>query len=196
MKEKNENPAALPRRAPVAASLTSFNLNFSMPHRAEQAPLSSERALTPLKAIRGRCLWCCLNSRMEVFLCPAKNCPLWPFRLGRGTKGQGLSPTKAIQRWCLICAGGADIRGETRGSTSTVVSCSGELRKDSHHDGSPCTLWSYRTAQARRQTKAKTKQARQSNQRPTVGQLLEELALPHPRQGGKAPAPKYVLAGV
>lgn len=152
--------------------------------------------LTPLRAIRERCLWCCLNSRLEVSLCPAKDCPLWPFRLGRGTKGQGLSPTRAIQRYCLICAGGADIRGEIRGSTSKVVSCSGELRKDSHHDGSPCTLWSYRTAQARRQTKARARQARQLNQRPAVGQLLEELPAPGHGQGEKASGLKCALVGV
>jgi hypothetical protein len=131
--------------------------------------------LTPMQAIRERCLWCCLNARKEVALCPSKKCPLWPFRMGRGTRGQGLSPTGAIQRYCLLCSGGADILGERRGSTSAVASCNGTLCGDGHRDHSPCSLWGYRTAQTRRQTKAETKQARQSNQKLAVRQLLEKL---------------------
>ena len=147
-------------------------------------------ALTPLGAIRARCLWCCLNSRREVSLCPAKNCPLWFFRLGRGVKGTGLSAVRAIQRYCLICTGGADVHGERRGSTDAVTSCDGAMRADGYHDGSPCSLWGYRTAQARRQTKARAKEARQLNQRPAVGQLLDELPPRHPRPGYELIAPK------
>ena len=40
-------------------------------------------ALTPIKAIRAKCLDCCCDQRDEVKLCPAKDCPLWPFRLGK-----------------------------------------------------------------------------------------------------------------
>jgi len=36
--------------------------------------------LTPLKAIYARCLDCSGWSKKEVELCPAKLCPLWPFR--------------------------------------------------------------------------------------------------------------------
>jgi len=39
--------------------------------------------LTRTKAIRLKCLDCsCWNAR-EVRLCPAKLCPIWPFRLGK-----------------------------------------------------------------------------------------------------------------
>jgi hypothetical protein len=38
---------------------------------------------TPLKAVRRHCLWCCNGSLVEVKLCRAKACPLWPFRRGR-----------------------------------------------------------------------------------------------------------------
>lgn len=150
---------------------------------------------TPLKAIRWRCLWCCLNSRQEVVFCQNQKCPLWPFRLGRGTKGQGLSPTKAIQRYCQSCAGGADLPGETRGSTKAVASCGGYLRKDDYHDGRPCALVGYRTAQTRRQTKAKAKQARQSNQSPAVGQLFEELSASACGPKGGGPSHKCALVG-
>ena len=38
---------------------------------------------SPIKAIRAKCLDCCIGQREEVKLCPAKDCPLWPFRLGK-----------------------------------------------------------------------------------------------------------------
>ena len=40
----------------------------------------------PLKAIRKYCLWCCCGRTREVELCPFRDCPLWPFRLGRKIK--------------------------------------------------------------------------------------------------------------
>jgi len=44
------------------------------------------KRLTPLKAIRLKCLDCCGGSRKEVRLCPAKDCPLWPYRFGKMPK--------------------------------------------------------------------------------------------------------------
>ena len=41
-----------------------------------------KRKLTPMKAIRARCLDCCCGSSNEVKECTAVNCPLWGFRLG------------------------------------------------------------------------------------------------------------------
>ena len=38
--------------------------------------------LTPMKAIRAKCLDCCCFQSKEVKLCPATDCPLWPYRLG------------------------------------------------------------------------------------------------------------------
>ena len=37
---------------------------------------------TPMKAIKAKCLDCCCNQHNEVKLCTAKDCALWPFRLG------------------------------------------------------------------------------------------------------------------
>lgn len=39
--------------------------------------------LTPLKAIRAKCLDCCCGSSHEVNLCPCSNCALYPFRYGK-----------------------------------------------------------------------------------------------------------------
>ena len=41
-----------------------------------------DKRISPLKAIRLKCLDCCCGSSNEVKLCPAANCPLHPFREG------------------------------------------------------------------------------------------------------------------
>jgi len=38
---------------------------------------------SPAKAIRAFCLECCKESAQEVKLCPAAECPLHPFRMGK-----------------------------------------------------------------------------------------------------------------
>ena len=44
--------------------------------------------LTPMKAIRAKCLDCCCHQPLEVRLCTAENCPLYAFRTGhRPQKG-------------------------------------------------------------------------------------------------------------
>lgn len=35
------------------------------------------------KAIRMKCLDCCCDNMAEVRKCPATNCPLWRYRMGR-----------------------------------------------------------------------------------------------------------------
>ena len=39
--------------------------------------------MTPVKAIRAKCLDCCGGSPQEVRLCPAYDCTLYPFRMGK-----------------------------------------------------------------------------------------------------------------
>ena len=40
------------------------------------------RAQNPLKALRQKCLDCCVGNAAEVRKCVATDCALWPFRLG------------------------------------------------------------------------------------------------------------------
>ena len=40
------------------------------------------------KAIRLKCLDCCAGQAAEVRKCPAENCPLWRFRMGREIKDE------------------------------------------------------------------------------------------------------------
>lgn len=39
--------------------------------------------MTPLKAIRAKCLDCCCGQVNEVNLCPSTDCPLFEYRLGK-----------------------------------------------------------------------------------------------------------------
>ena len=39
--------------------------------------------MTPIQAIKAKCLDCCCGSRSEVVICPVKDCSLYPFRLGK-----------------------------------------------------------------------------------------------------------------
>jgi len=48
-----------------------------------------KKILTPIQSIRANCLDCCCGSCKEVRLCIVKNCPLYPYRMGK-------RPTKAI----------------------------------------------------------------------------------------------------
>ena len=38
--------------------------------------------ITPMQAIRKKCLDCCVNQFLEIKTCPVLDCPLWKFRLG------------------------------------------------------------------------------------------------------------------
>lgn len=51
-------------------------------------PMVSEqiRALTPIQAIRAKCLDCSCGSCREVRLCETKGCDLWPYRMGKRPK--------------------------------------------------------------------------------------------------------------
>ena len=39
--------------------------------------------ITPLRAIRLKCLDCMCNQAQEVALCPSADCPLYQFRMGK-----------------------------------------------------------------------------------------------------------------
>ena len=42
--------------------------------------------LTPIKAIRAKCLDCCCGHPSEVRICTAVKCPLYPYRMGKRPK--------------------------------------------------------------------------------------------------------------
>jgi hypothetical protein len=98
--------------------------------RKWSARQGDSNSLTPLQAIRQKCLWCCNGSAHEVALCPAKACPSWSFRFGHKPTDEiiaeqgdtllhplelpmragefharGHSGLNAIKRKCLDCSG-------------------------------------------------------------------------------------------
>ena len=47
-------------------------------------PTSEKKIETnPVRVIFAKCKDCCCGSVKEVRLCPAEDCPLWPWRLGK-----------------------------------------------------------------------------------------------------------------
>ena len=54
--------------------------------------------LTPIKAIRKKCLDCCCGSFTEVKLCTISKCPLYPYRMGHRPKDEQTTINKVINR--------------------------------------------------------------------------------------------------
>lgn len=48
--------------------------------------------MTPMKAIRKKCLDCCAGQVAEVRRCTVENCPLFPYRMGHKPKGYANTP--------------------------------------------------------------------------------------------------------
>lgn len=44
--------------------------------------------ITRAKAIRLKCIDCCCGNTTEVRKCPATNCPLWRYRMGKEIKDE------------------------------------------------------------------------------------------------------------
>ncbi len=76
------------------------------------------KRLSPLRAIRAKCLYCCLDQPQEVRLCPARQCAHHAFRFGKRPAevplhdGKPITPLKAIRARCIDCCGGSlkDVR--------------------------------------------------------------------------------------
>jgi len=84
------------------------------------------KKLTPLKAIRSRCINCSGFETKKVKECPFdgiedKKCPLHPLRMGRGK----MAYLKKIRTYCLWCCNGQKIE---------IKLC----------PASSCSLWGYR----------------------------------------------------
>lgn len=58
--------------------------------------------MTPLAALRLRCLDCCGGSPDEVRKCMALTCPAWPFRMGANPWRAPLSDAEKVRRRNLL----------------------------------------------------------------------------------------------
>ena len=65
------------------------------------------KKLTPIRAIRKKCLDCCCDSAVEVRLCELKTCPLYPYKNGH-------KPKEGTEEYNLI----------TNGTLSPDTTCS------------------------------------------------------------------------
>jgi len=52
--------------------------------------------LTPLKAIRAKCLDCSAGQPSEVRKCPIDNCPLFTYRFGHNPSRKGVGGKSAL----------------------------------------------------------------------------------------------------
>jgi len=62
------------------------------------------KRLTPIKAIRARCIFCSNNQFDEIKNCLVPECPLFPLRFGRRVKG--ISSLRSIRKYCYGCGEG------------------------------------------------------------------------------------------
>lgn len=51
--------------------------------------------LTPIKAIRAKCIECCCGSKQEVRMCTIEDCTLFPYRMGKRPKAEQAADAEA-----------------------------------------------------------------------------------------------------
>ena len=73
--------------------------------------------MTPMKAIRAKCLDCCCGNVAEVRRCPISDCSLYPYRMGHRPKSNLSRETPAQERETRQTAPGGcrDTTGEENG---------------------------------------------------------------------------------
>ena len=65
------------------------------------------KILSPGRAIRKYCLWCCDGQAYEVRFCPAEDCPLHVYRFSHGPKEKPeRTRLESIRARCIDCSGG------------------------------------------------------------------------------------------
>jgi hypothetical protein len=89
---RNSKASASPSGTPLAGRPTiKPGLKLHQGHPAGRDPREMTRdelraaghePMSPLQALRARCLDCCGHQEKEVALCAAVKCPSWPFRMG------------------------------------------------------------------------------------------------------------------
>lgn len=86
--------------------------------------------MTPMQAVRKKCLWCCDGSHAEVRLCPATGCQLWAYRFGKRPENATRTPIQAVKAKCRDCCGT---------TWADVQRCPGRKLADG-----PCVLYPFR----------------------------------------------------
>lgn len=60
--------------------------------RMGKRPSKSVGQYTAKKAVRLHCTWCVVDCIGVIKACPAKACPLWPYRMGAKVDSEGGTP--------------------------------------------------------------------------------------------------------
>lgn len=96
--------------------------------------------VSPLRALRLKCLDCCNDSAQEVRLCTAVDCPSWPFRMGKNPWRTPLSEGCRAGRLARLIPKGASAPTEAL-KTQAQIDASGfdggRVPEDSLVDFSP-----------------------------------------------------------
>jgi hypothetical protein len=105
---------------------------------AELEDLGHSR-VSPLRALRMKCLDCCNGSAQEVRLCTAVDCPSWPFRMGRNPWTGPVSDARREQGRRLGLKRAAERASpfSDNGETGNSVSDGGRVPSDEVADFSP-----------------------------------------------------------
>ena len=53
--------------------------------------------MTPVKAIRQKCIDCCCGDLSEVRKCELKSCALYPFRMGKNPNRKGIGNANFVK---------------------------------------------------------------------------------------------------
>ena len=69
--------------------------------------------LTPIKAIRAKCIDCSCGELKEVRECPITKCPIWPYRMGKRPKEETETAGKDSMQNTEIANGFSDFRPHT-----------------------------------------------------------------------------------
>ena len=77
-----------------------------------------EYKTNPVKAIREKCLDCCLGSTLEVKECTVETCPIYPFRLGKNPFRQKREMTEEQRK-----AVGDRLRESRKSSSDSNETC-------------------------------------------------------------------------
>lgn len=76
---------------PILEKVVFYDIGLMKLRRRKRRGKEFMARLTPIKAIRAKCLDCCCGQIKEVRLCSIKNCALYEYRNGHRPKEEDLS---------------------------------------------------------------------------------------------------------
>jgi len=134
--EEEPKKADKERQALIDKTISDFETKRLKAIQDKKKELFSGKIPNRRKSIRAKCLDCSGWSYKEVANCEFKDCPLFPYRSGRG-KQNAKARAKAIRKYCLWCV---------NGQKKELLEC----------PAIDCELWPYRKYKVERPIKIKS----------------------------------------